>query len=94
MVTGGTDGVVSTNTFGEESELTTTNGIVGSVVPTSELVAYATYEPVVVVHRGEDLEDDDSQDDDEGGAGGDDNQDDEMSQSGDDSANDESESPS
>jgi hypothetical protein len=97
MFTGGSDGVISTNTFGEESEVTTTNGIVGSVIPTSELVAYATYEPVVVVHRGEDLEDDDSQDDDddgEGGAGGDDNQDDEESQSGDDNANDQSESPS
>ncbi|KAL3495787.1 hypothetical protein BJX62DRAFT_233050 [Aspergillus germanicus] len=99
MVTGGSDGVVSTNTFGgEESELTTTNGIIGSVIPTSGLVAYATHEPVVIVHSGEDLEDDDSQggdaDDDEGGAGGDDTQDDEESQSGDDSANDESESPS
>ncbi|KAJ0414903.1 hypothetical protein BJY00DRAFT_294252 [Aspergillus carlsbadensis] len=94
MVTGGSDGVVSTNSFGGESET--------ELTPTSGLVAYATYEPVVIVHREEDLDeedqeqgaDDDDNQDGEEGAANDDDQSDEESQSGDDSANDESEGPS
>jgi hypothetical protein len=46
---------------------------IAPTTPTTELIAYATREPVVIVHRAEDLEEDDNQAGEEG-AGNDDSQ--------------------